>query len=104
VGRAKAFEAVVKGAPIPQASVPESFNVLVNELKALGLNIIPQGVIERPEDLEIEEGSKMAKEIEELAEASGASLEVETKEETPEAEPIPEDEAVQDLFEEEEEK
>lgn len=104
VGRAKAFEAVVKGAPIPQASVPESFNVLVNELKALGLNIIPQGVIEKPEDLEVEEGSKTAKEIEDLAEAAGASLEVETEEETPEGEPIPEEEAVQDLFEEEEEK
>lgn len=49
-GRAKAFEAIVKGLDIPEASVPESFNVLVNELKALGLNIIPKGVVEKPEE------------------------------------------------------
>ncbi|KKS32174.1 MAG: DNA-directed RNA polymerase subunit beta [Candidatus Amesbacteria bacterium GW2011_GWA2_42_12] len=44
VGRAKAFEAIVKGTEIPSSSVPESFNVLVKELQSLGLSIIPQGV------------------------------------------------------------
>lgn len=44
VGRAKAFEAIVKGTEIPNSSVPESFNVLVKELQSLGLQIIPQGV------------------------------------------------------------
>ncbi|KKU03038.1 MAG: DNA-directed RNA polymerase subunit beta [Candidatus Amesbacteria bacterium GW2011_GWB1_47_26] len=44
VGRAKAFEAIVKGTEIPSASVPESFNVLVKELQSLGLQVIPQGV------------------------------------------------------------
>ncbi len=44
VGRAKAFEAIVKGLDIPSSSVPESFNVLVKELQSLGLQIIPQGV------------------------------------------------------------
>jgi DNA-directed RNA polymerase subunit beta len=44
VGRAKAFEAIVKGTDIPSSSVPESFNVLVKELQSLGLQIIPQGV------------------------------------------------------------
>ena len=44
VGRAKAFEAIVKGTEIPSASVPESFNVLVKELQSLGLQITPQGV------------------------------------------------------------
>lgn len=69
IGRAKSFEAIVKGADIPEASVPESFNVLVNELKALGLNIIPQGVVEKIEDLDAEkEGDKwVSKEAEELA-------------------------------------
>lgn len=38
VGRAKAFEAIVKGIDIPQALIPESFKVLVKELQALGLN------------------------------------------------------------------
>ncbi|HNP89693.1 MAG TPA: DNA-directed RNA polymerase subunit beta, partial [Candidatus Woesebacteria bacterium] len=74
VGRAKAFEAIVKGADIPQASVPESFNVLVNELKALGLNIVPRGVVEKkvPEEGEINEVDQ--KEAEELAQASGAAV------------------------------
>ena len=39
VGRAKAFEAIVSDDVIPEASVPESFRVLVRELNALGLNI-----------------------------------------------------------------
>ena len=39
VGRAKAFEAIVKGTEIPQALVPESFKVLVKELQGLGLKI-----------------------------------------------------------------
>jgi hypothetical protein len=44
VGRAKAFEAIVKGTEIPSSSVPESFNVLVKELQSLGLQILPIGV------------------------------------------------------------
>src|SRR3989344_2579587 len=39
VGRAKAFEAIIKGTEIPQALVPESFKVLVKELQALGLGV-----------------------------------------------------------------
>jgi len=38
-GRQKAFESIIKGVPIPQSSVPESFNVLVKELNALGLAV-----------------------------------------------------------------
>ena len=38
-GRQKAFESIIKGIPIPQSSVPESFNVLVKELNALGLAV-----------------------------------------------------------------
>jgi len=48
VGRAKAFEAIVKGTEIPSSSVPESFNVLVKELQSLGLQIIPHGVQMKP--------------------------------------------------------
>ena len=44
VGRAKTFEAIVKGTDIPSSSVPESFNVLVKELQSLGLQVIPMGV------------------------------------------------------------
>ena len=39
VGRVKAYEAIVKGEPIPQPGVPESFRVLVKELQALGLDM-----------------------------------------------------------------
>jgi len=39
IGRAKAYEAIVKGKPLPKPGVPESFNVLLHELRGLGLNI-----------------------------------------------------------------
>jgi DNA-directed RNA polymerase subunit beta len=38
-GRAKAYEAIVKGDNMPNSSIPESFNVLVHELRGLGLNV-----------------------------------------------------------------
>jgi len=38
-GRAKAYEAIVKGDPLPEPSIPESFNVLVHELRGLALDI-----------------------------------------------------------------
>ncbi len=38
-GRAKAYEAIVKGEPLPEPSIPESFNVLLNELKGLAVDI-----------------------------------------------------------------
>jgi len=39
VGRAKTYEAIVKGDSLPEPGLPESFNVLMHELKGLGLNI-----------------------------------------------------------------
>ena len=39
IGRAKTYEAIVKGDNIPKAGTPESFNVLVNELRGLGLEL-----------------------------------------------------------------
>ncbi len=39
VGRAKSYEAIVKGEPMPKPGIPESFNVLIHELKGLGLNV-----------------------------------------------------------------
>jgi len=38
-GRVKTYEAIVKGDPLPQPGVPESFRVLVKELQALGLSM-----------------------------------------------------------------
>ena len=39
IGRSKAYEAIVKGETIQRPSIPESFNVLVKELQALGLKV-----------------------------------------------------------------
>jgi len=38
-GRAKAYEAIVKGDILPEANIPESFNVLVHELRGLALDV-----------------------------------------------------------------
>ncbi len=38
-GRAKAYEAIVKGENMPPAGIPESFNVLLHELRGLALNV-----------------------------------------------------------------
>lgn len=72
VGRGRAFEAIVKGADIPQASIPESFKVLVKELNSLCLAVNPVGVVEMKEE-ENKDG-QVAKEAQELAKASGAEL------------------------------
>ena len=38
-GRSKVYEAIVKGQNLPEPGIPESFNVLVKELQALGLKV-----------------------------------------------------------------
>ena len=68
LGRAKAFEAIVKGIDIPESTIPESFKVLVRELNSLGLAIEPKGVsVVRADETELAEG-------EELAKAAGAEV------------------------------
>lgn len=78
VGRAKAFEAIVKGLDIPASTVPESFKVLVKELQALGLNVIPTGVVTvKPQVISPEPSQKnllddqVVIQAKELAKASG---------------------------------
>ncbi len=39
IGRAKTYESIVKGDTLPEPGLPESFNVLMHELKGLGLDI-----------------------------------------------------------------
>ena len=39
LGRAKAYESIVKGEPMPQPGIPESLNVLLHELRGLGLSV-----------------------------------------------------------------
>jgi len=38
-GRARAYEALVKGQNVPQPGIPESFNVLIKELQSLGIDV-----------------------------------------------------------------
>ncbi|MBU1130857.1 DNA-directed RNA polymerase subunit beta [Patescibacteria group bacterium] len=38
-GRSKAYESIIKGEPVTKLNIPESFNVLVRELKGLGLDV-----------------------------------------------------------------
>ncbi|OGD83389.1 DNA-directed RNA polymerase subunit beta [Candidatus Collierbacteria bacterium RIFOXYD1_FULL_40_9] len=73
VGRAKAFEAIVKGENIPMSSIPESFKVLVKELNSLGLAVVPTGsVVTAPEDMTAIKPDVAA----ELAEATSISDEL----------------------------
>ena len=51
-GRVKTYEAIVKGHPLPQPGVPESFRVLVKELQALGLDMKVMDVDENEIKLE----------------------------------------------------
>lgn len=61
VGRAQAFGAIVKGEPIPEAKVPESFKVLIRELNSLGLAVNIEGVLSEEKRL-AEEGLEGEKE------------------------------------------
>jgi DNA-directed RNA polymerase subunit beta len=59
-GRSKAYEAIIKGEPINRINVPESFNVLVRELKGLALDVEllgagDQPIQDRPESAETPE-------------------------------------------------
>lgn len=74
VGRAKAFEAIIKGDQIPQALIPESFKVLVKELNSLGLNVETLGA-KTIEEAKVEPRSEEdLKSAQELAEISGAQI------------------------------
>ena len=58
VGRVRVYEALVKGKPIPEPGVPESFRVLIKEFQALGLDIqivSKDGTLKEIKDLESEE-------------------------------------------------
>ncbi|HLD11818.1 MAG TPA: DNA-directed RNA polymerase subunit beta, partial [Patescibacteria group bacterium] len=77
VGRAKAFEAIVKGMDIPEAKIPEGFKVLIKELNSLSLDVEPV----EPKIQEIEEGveqvvkeEKTLEQGEKLAEAAGSQV------------------------------
>jgi len=95
VGRAKAFESIVKGIDIPASNVPESFKVLVKELQALGLSIKPTGAVTtaaKPvattDDQTVTNEKEVKIEAKELAEASGEKVVEETPIEADKAEEV----------------
>ncbi|OGY25211.1 MAG: hypothetical protein A2Z11_04190 [Candidatus Woykebacteria bacterium RBG_16_43_9] len=72
IGRAKAFEAIVKGTDIPESTVPESFKVLVKELNGLGLKVELLGAkaVEK-EEVQVPEEKEVEEEAKELVQVSG---------------------------------
>jgi len=74
VGRAKAFEAIIKGEEIPQALIPESFKVLVKELNSLSLNVQTVGAKTVQEEKVTPQTEEEAKKAMELAVASGEEI------------------------------
>ncbi|MBU1931945.1 DNA-directed RNA polymerase subunit beta [Patescibacteria group bacterium] len=71
LGRAKAFEAIVKGIDIPEPNIPESFRVLVKELNSLSLNIIPVGAVvsdQNEEELELDTKTVSKKKVDKVEE------------------------------------
>ncbi len=61
-GRSKAYESIIKGEPIKKRNVPESFNVLVRELKGLGLDVQLLGGEEKEDDGDKEDNKNNEKE------------------------------------------
>jgi len=64
VGRANAYKSIIQGLPVEAPNIPESFKVLISELRSLGLNLdlIPEDkpkddveVVEAKEDTIVEE-------------------------------------------------
>ena len=96
-GRTHAFQSIIKGEPIPEPAIPESFKVLTKELAGLALDISPVGVKEidllpeeetpnpdfKPEDVDLDISTEENFEAESdgLTVADSAQLEDETKEE-----------------------
>jgi len=60
VGRVKTYEAIVKGEPIQEAGVPESFKVLIKELQSLGLSVEVLSADEKLVELNDDVDSDMA--------------------------------------------
>jgi DNA-directed RNA polymerase subunit beta len=66
-GRSKAYEAIIKGEPIEKLNVPEAFNVLIRELKGLGLNVELLGKNNQVADEVISSEDELIEELDEAA-------------------------------------
>jgi DNA-directed RNA polymerase subunit beta len=61
VGRTRAYQAIIQGEPIPEATIPESFKLLVRELNGLGLKVETISVEKKPKAPE-ESGEQLVNE------------------------------------------
>ena len=76
LGRAAAYDAIVRGEPFKTPNIPASFHVLVNELKGLALDIDLKGVVSSPDDDEADTIKSRSKErMEEFIEAEEKTAE-----------------------------
>ena len=76
LGRAAAYDAIVRGEPFKTPNIPASFHVLVNELKGLALDIDLKGVVSSPDDDEEDTIKSRSKErIEDFIEAEEKAVE-----------------------------
>lgn len=103
-GRAKAFEAIVKGEEIPTPTVPEAFKVVCKELNSLGLNVI--AIDPQEEEVKDEVSEEIKQELMEAAakeaEATQSEAEAEFDEESePEEDTADDFETEEDLIDEE---
>mgnify|MGYP000851659708 CR=1 FL=1 len=74
VGRVKTYEAIVKGEPIPEPGVPESFKVLIKELQSLGLDV--KVVSKEHGEIEIHDEDEDSREdVREMARELGIDIE-----------------------------
>ena len=76
-GRTQAYEAIVKNAPIKKPNIPESFNVLIKELQAIGLDV---GLLDT-EELQYTEDQAMQR-YEEIIKLEKAAENAEIEEKT----------------------
>jgi DNA-directed RNA polymerase subunit beta len=81
MGRAKAFEAMVKGEDIPEPTVPESFRVLMRELNSLGLEVSTHEATIVEEDEKPEAGIEVEKTDSEAEENKTIDIESEVEDE-----------------------
>ncbi|MCX6725849.1 MAG: DNA-directed RNA polymerase subunit beta [Candidatus Shapirobacteria bacterium] len=81
VGRAKTFEAIVKGIEVPESTIPESFKVLVKELNSLSLDIIPLDTVQSHVNDEEETEVVKMKEEAQVKDKKEIQVEKENKEE-----------------------
>jgi len=59
IGRVKTYESIVKGEPITEPGIPESFKILIKELQSLGLQLVVESKEAEPVSLEGHEGEEV---------------------------------------------